>query len=359
MSRNILKSNNSFVGTALLSDKQAFHTGNVNLNLFNLTQTASFSVNVPHEKIKQLGAKDYVINDLFRQPDVQLNISYIPNTDLNNERNNFFSSGTLNGLRPALKDSTNSSTNFYIFNDPNQGEDAFADFSFSSDLNLNGYEVISFGNAFLTDYSVNYEVGGMPLVATSYICSNMSFENATGVSMESVAINLKSGNNTNVGRCNFNFKNGSTDPNVIRPVGNNQSSVTMENLQVGGQVLAGTHLLQSVNLNVSLPRISSYGLGSDYAYNRKFQSPAQGSFSASSLVSGLSEGELNNILNGESEYSFDLVFKNNTQECLYRVKNARLDSYSYSMSVNGEMSFDSSFSFPVTEDDGLFISGVA
>jgi hypothetical protein len=27
--------------------------------------------------------------------------------------------------------------------------------------------------------------------------------------------------------------------------------------------------------------------------------------------------------------------------------------------VNGEMSFDSSFSFPVTEDDGLFISGVA
>ena len=48
MSRNILKSNNSFVGTSLLSDKQAFHTENVNLNLFNLTQTASFSVDLPH-----------------------------------------------------------------------------------------------------------------------------------------------------------------------------------------------------------------------------------------------------------------------------------------------------------------------
>ena len=357
MSRNILKSNNSFVGSSNLDDKQAFHTGDKNLNLFNLTQTASFSVDLPHERLKQLGSNNYAVNDPFTQPDVQLSISYIPNADLNNERHNFFRTGT--NLTPALSGSTNASTNFYIFNDPDQGEDAFTDLTLSSDLNLSGYEILAFGNAFLTDYSVNYEIGGMPLVATSYICSNMKFENATGTSMESVAINLESGNNDSVGRCNFNFANGSKTPTIVRPVGNNQSSVTMQNLQVGGQVLSGLHLLQSVNLNVSLPRISSYGLGSDYAYNRKFQSPAQGSFTASSLVSGFSEGDITGVLNNESGYSFDLVFKSGSQECLYRVENAKLESYSYSMAVNGEMSFDSSFSFPVTEDGGLLISGVA
>ena len=357
MSRNILKSNNSFVGTSLLSDKQAFHTENVNLNLFNLTQTASFSVDLPHERLKQLGSNNYAVNDPFTQPDIQLSISYIPNTDLNNEKRNFFRTGQK--LAPALKGAANASTNFYIFNDPNQGEDAFEDLTLSSTLDFNGYEVLAFGNAFLTDYSVNYEVGGMPLVATSYICSNMKFENATGTSMESVAINLESGNNTNVGRCNFHFSNGSKDPTIVRPVGNNQSSVTMQNLQVGGQVLSGIHLLQSVNLNVSLPRISSYGLGSDYAYNRKFQSPAQGSFSATSLVSGFSEGDVTGILNNESEYSFDVIFKSGSQQCLYRVENAKLESYSYSMEVNGQMSFDSSFSFPVTEDGGLLLSGKA
>jgi hypothetical protein len=357
MSRNILKSNNSFVGSSNLDDKQAFHTGDKNLNLFNLTQTASFSVDLAHERLKQLGSNDYAVNDPFTQPDVQLSISYIPNTDLNNERHNFFRTGT--NLTPALSGSTNASTNFYIFNDPDQGEDAFTDLTLSSDLNLSGYEILAFGNAFLTDYSVNYEIGGMPLVATSYICSNMKFENATGTSMESVAINLESGNNDSVGRCNFNFSRGSKTPTIIRPVGNNQSSVTMQNLQVGGQVLSGLHLLQSVNLNVSLPRISSYGLGSDYAYNRKFQSPAQGSFSSTSLVSGFSEGNITGVLSNESGYSFDLVFKSGSQECLYRVENAKLESYSYSMEVNGQMSFDSSFSFPVTEDGGLLISGVA
>jgi len=359
MSRNILKSNNSFVGAAFLSDKEAFHTGDQNLNLFNLTQTASFSVDLPHERLKQLGSNDYAVNDPFTQPDVQLSISYIPNLDLNNERFNFFSLGSANGLRPALSGTTNASTNFYIFNDPNQGEDAFTDLTFSSDLNLSGYEVLAFGNAFLTDYSVNYEIGGLPLVATSYICSNMKFENATGTSMESVAINLESGNNNNVGRCDFNFTNGSKTPTIVRPVGNDQSSATMQNLQVGGQVLSGLHLLQSVNLNVSLPRISSYGLGSDYAYNRKFQSPAQGSFTASSLVSGFSEGDVTGVLSNESEYSFDLVFKSGSEQCLYRVENAKLESYSYAMDVNGEMSFNSSFSFPVTEGGGLLISGVA
>lgn len=357
MARSILKSNNSFVGAAFLSDKEAFHTSNENLNLFNLVQDVSFSTTFPHEQLKQIGKPSYAVNDTFYQPDIGLDISYLPNIDLNNERFNFFSLGGTNNLRPALSGVGNASTNFYVFNDPIQGEDALTDLTFSSNLNLAGYEVLAFGNAFLTNYSLSYAIGGMPLVSTSYICSNMKFETAAGTSIESVAINLESGNNNNVGNCNFNFTNGSKTPDLVHPVGGG-SKVTMQNLQVGGQVLSGLHYLQSVNLNVSLPRISSYGLGSDYAYNRKLQLPAQGSFTASSLVSGFQDGEVSGLLPSESSYSFDIVLQDSgSNKVLYRVEEAKLDSFSYGMSVNGQMSFDSSFTFEVTEGGGLLISG--
>ena len=357
MARNILKSNSSFVGAAFLSDKEAFHTSNKNLNLFNLVQGVSFSASLPHQQSKQIGNASLAVDDILYQPDVNLDISYLPNTNLNNERYNFFSLGSTNGLRPALSGVSNASTNFYVFNDPIQGEDALSDLSFSSNLNLNGYEVLAFGNAYLTNYSLSYAIGGMPLVSTSYICSNMEFQDATGNSMDSVAINLESGNNKNVGRCNFNFSNGSKTPQLVHPV-DGGSEVTMQNLQVGGQVLSGLHYLQSVNLNISLPRISSYGLGSDYAYNRKLQLPAQGSFTANSLVSGFEEGEISGVLPNESSYAFDVVLQSTgSDKVIYRVEGAKLESYSYGMPVNGEMTFDSTFSFPVNEKGGLFISG--
>ena len=130
MSRNILKSNNTFIGSAFLSDKNAFHTANKNLNLFNLVQSFDFSASIPNEKLTQLGSPTYVVDESFTQPDITLDITYIPNTDLNNERFNFFSLGSSNELRPALSGTSDASTNFYIFNDPNQGEDGFADFKF-------------------------------------------------------------------------------------------------------------------------------------------------------------------------------------------------------------------------------------
>jgi|TARA_R110002012_G_scaffold134553_1_gene287978 hypothetical protein len=357
MARNILKSNNSFVGAAFLADKEAFHTTNKNLNLFNLVQDVSFSTSFPHEQLKQIGNTSLAVNDTFYQPDVSLDISYLPNIDLNNEKFNFFSLGGTNDLRPALSGVSNASTNFYVFNDPIQGEDALTDLSFSTNLNLTSYEVLAFGNAFLTNYSLSYAIGGMPLVSTSYICSNMKFETAAGTSIESVAINLESGNNNEVGNCNFNFTNGSKTPDLVHPVGGG-SKVTMQNLQVGGQVLSGIHFLQSVNLNVSLPRISSYGLGSDYAYNRKLQLPAQGSFTAKSLVSGFQEGEITGLLANESSYSFEVILQDaGSNKVLYRIEEAKLESFSYGMPVNDQMTFDSTFSFPVDEGGGLLISG--
>ena len=66
-----------------------------------------------------------------------------------------------------------------------------------------------------------------------------------------------------------------------------------------------------------------------------------------------------------SEYTegfiFDDYFEAEKKLKTYQdlIENAKLESYSYDMSVNGTMTFNSEFSFPVNESEGLLISGTS
>lgn len=110
-------------------------------------------------------------------------------------------------------------------------------------------------------------------------------------------------------------------------------------------------------MNVTVPRVSSYGLGNDYAYNRKRQFPANGSFSVSSLVSGLDSGGMTGVFISDQDYEFELKLEASGKQMIYRIQDAKLDSYNYNMSVNGIMSYDAQFSFKVTQSRGLQVSG--
>jgi len=222
--------------------------------------------------------------------------------------------------------------------------------------NLNNFESASFGNCFLNSYGLTYGVDSLPTVTTSYICSNMKFEGLTGTSMVPPSINLESGNADNVGRARFLFVTGTKKPVIVNPK-NSDSTITLQNLQAGGQNLSGIHFVQSLDMSVGLQRVSSYGLGSDYAYNRKAQMPAQGSFAVSSLVSGYNDGTISGILKNETDYTFDLVLNGSGKNMSYSIEGAKLESFNYSIPVNGIMSFDASFTFEVTENKGLRLSG--
>jgi hypothetical protein len=197
----------------------------------------------------------------------------------------------------------------------------------------------------------------------------MKFEQITGKDLQSVAINLDSGNNKEVGNQKFYYQEAVFSPSVLNPT-NTGSAVTMENLQVGGQPLGGVHCIQSVSLDVSMDRVSSYGLGNDYAYNRKLQLPANGTVAVSSLVSGFEYGPnsltgfISGILNNEESYDFEFLFKKtdslgNDGVARYTVEDAKLAAYSYSTVVNDVMTFDASFTFEITEEKGLRMSGAS
>ena len=255
------------------------------------------------------------------------------------------------------------STNFYVFITPDGGDDVLPYIQAGAPNDLSGFNVIAFGNCFPTTYGLSYAVGTLPVVSTNYICSNVVFENATGTGMQLPAINLESGNDNEVGTSVFNFgagvgiKDGQSGI-IVNPT-DTGSSISLENLQVGGQNLSGVHFVQSLDMSVDLPRVSNYGLGSDFAYGRQAQLPAKGTFEVSSLVSGLDSGVLTGVLNNDSSYSFELVLAKDDKKMTYQIEDAKLNSYNYGMSVGQNMTFDASFSFNVTEETGLKLSGTS
>ena len=367
MARDVLKTNSTIVGVAntLHQGDTAFQTSNVDMNLYNFVQSNSFSVNLPHQQLKQVGSQGLVGDALMVQPDIALEVVYMPEPNLLNEQITFFVQGNNpSQLAPSvLSGKLEANTNFYFLNDPEPNEDALDDIVIDgSTLNLSGFECVAFGNCYLTNYSLNYAVGTLPVVSTSMICSNMKFEQITGSDLESVAINLDSGNNNQVGRQELNFDQGIKTPSPLNPASAG-SIASMQNLQVGGQPLGGVHCLQSVSLDMALNRTSNYGLGNNYAYNRKASLPAQGSVSVSSLVSGFDYGAnsltgfISGVINNESGYNFDFSLSGTGGWIGYSVENAKLNSYSYSTVVNDVMTFDADFTFEVTETTGLRISG--
>ena len=341
----------------------AFDTHDAGVQPYKLVQNFTYSVGMPRGEPKQLGSENVAFRQLNRQPDIELNFSYIPEPSLSNESAGNFSHTPWLYYKQMFSGVSNNSTNFYVVIPPENTNYEPWDVitTDDEDFNLTGFDCLAFGNCYASSYTLSYGIGGLPLVTTSYIASNMVYESLTGVSMEMPAINLTGGNNDNVKRCLFRIDPQTSDdihPPVVNPTDPN-SSITFQNLQVGGQNLSGVHFVQSVNMQVNLPRVSSYGLGNNFPYNRKAQFPADGSFTISSLVSGFDDGFMTGVLDNDENYSFECVIASGVKKVIYEIQDAKLASYNYTMGINDLMNFNADFSFKVTEERGLRISGTS
>ena len=363
MATSAFRSNNCFVACEELTAVDAFYTGVTTGSIMSVVQGSSFEVSLDHVTSKQLGSRYYCFNSLNRQPDVSLSVSYIPSYPYFNE--GLVNLADLNSgptdttiSRAALSGFESASRNFYIFTRPEEGYNALSGFTVGDDLNFSGYQCASVGNCYLTNYSLSYAVGGLPSVEANFIGCNMQYEEITGTNVGSPAINLASGNGNQVGELTLSgLREFSSSPLIMNP-NDTGSLVTLQNLQVGGQPLGAGHLLQSVELNLAVQRLAAYGLGSDYVYDRKMLLPALGSLSVSSLVSGWESGVVSGVLGSEATYDLDLTLAASGKSLTYKIQDAKLESYSYGMEVNGLMTLQTSFQFEVSPNPGgLQISG--
>ena len=357
MARNLLRSHHSMM---LMTESPAFSTATKTGVLFGGVIGSSFGFSVDRQRNKQIGTQELAFNTLNRHPNGDLSIDYLFNPRLLNESSLGFK---VNEEKPfAFSDFGDKSYNFCLVNHPDETKEALSEYT-GLEPNFSGYEAMSFGNVYLNRYSVDYTINQLGRVSTSFVGSNVKFEKMTGTefggSIESPAINLQNGNNNSVGQILFsgfdNLPNRRT-PDVLNT---RNLTASLENLQVGGQNLSGKHLIQNLTMDLNFSRVDLYGLGSDYVYDRKLQFPINGSVSVSSLVDNFLSGQSSGLLHRESGYSFNLEFTDATLSHTgsFEIKDARLESYNYSMDVNGEMNFDVQFSFQSTEEKGLRIHG--
>tara|TARA_R110002153_G_scaffold44703_1_gene126087 strand:+ start:6317 stop:7420 length:1104 start_codon:yes stop_codon:yes gene_type:complete len=362
MSRVTLKSNNSAV---LIGASPAFKTFDEAATLFGGVQSVSFSVPLSRETKKQVGSTSYGVDDLVRHTYVDLSIDYLFSPTMINEdylglniRPNFIPDPSPQsqegGLLSGIDDK---SYNFYVYNHPDQGSDAVDYLKGDDKLSPNDGEIVSFGNAYLSNYSISFSIGSLPTVSTSFKCCNMQAENYTGLT-DSPAINLAAGNNEGVGKfigsqtrtIQQGFYGNLFDLDLTEPVTAQPGDITieLENIQVGGQKIdVDNHLINSLSIDIPISRVDLYGLGSDYVRGRKIQYPSRGTINMSSLVSRYETGIISGLLKNESTYEFSLRVKS-CKGLTYSdldFENAKLEKFEYSTTINGDMQYSASFSF--------------
>jgi len=106
-------------------------------------------------------------------------------------------------------------------------------------------------------------------------------------------------------------------------------------------------LIQSVGISIPFDRTDLYGLGSNYVYGRKLKLPIRGSIDVAAIVQDFNSGDITAMNNSEQVYSFKIEFFDSTRSVFSScvIENAKINSTSYSMNVNGTMEFSASYSF--------------
>jgi hypothetical protein len=278
------------------------------------------------------------------------------------------------------------------------------------------FDVISIGNGFISDYSISAAVGAIPTASVSVEAFNVKTDNAASGestshdSVSSANNPLSSGNGMNFAAIpavdQFNgltgitlqdgaefadtpswsadgvaikrfvrfsvptYDTGSADMAALRP-GDIAFQMSDSGNYKGFTDMAGggeAHL-QSMNISVPMSRTVLQRLGNTFGYSRVVDLPMNVDVTLSAIVSELNKNNLFETLSSPQKHNFTLTLRtaNSTTGApgdtaiVFTVKNARLDSETFSSAIGDNQTVDMVFSTQVggsnDTDNGLFMDG--
>ena len=377
-----------YTGVATLSATAGWNS----ITQLHRIQSANYSFNIDRTDVNQFGELAAIDRVNLDTPTVSLDFSYLL-ANLGNEQALGFVIDGSNTCVKNIIDKNQDDKNYFI-RTSKEGVDAVND---STTINhaLFASSTIGVGNGFMSSYSTEAAVGGFPTCSVNVEALNMTFQN--DISGDNPAINPEDG--TRVTNNLFDFQlptaTGSVDTgdlmvSVLRP-GDITFSFTKrqaESIDVGedlgsdlydapGAKLGdGTNTehakIQSYNISLDMPREPILKLGSRYAFSREISFPITASMTIDALVADLSEGSLNDLVNCDESYDLQVNLLRPTN-CAgastkdifvqYRLKNAKVNSQSFSSDIGSNKSvtfeFSSQVGGPNQSNQGLYISGIA
>jgi hypothetical protein len=226
--------------------------------------------------------------------------------------------------------------------------------------------VIGVGNGFLTSYSVSAAVGDIPTADVEIEGLNVRvYGNATGTEVVP-AINPVDGTNLT----NRFFKlpqaqsiTGAGIPAALQP---GDIIFELESNKVLG--FDGADLkVQDFTLSFDLARTPLQKLGNRFAFSREIDFPVTATLEVNAEVGDLANGNLSDLLCGESEKDFTILMKapgcgeDKPTALAYVFKGAKLVSQSFSSAIGDNATMTASYEVqlggPQDTTKGIFISG--
>lgn len=366
------KSNSILIGF----DANAFNADINNFNFLNLVQSFSFDVNLKNSNQKFLGSSE-TIRDQYTTPEVNFNLSYIQRVDFFNEFAfgfNIYSkeSSKANIAKKFEKGFLNQ--NVFVLLDPNN-EDLISKLS-----NIENHEidlkVISFGRVFLNSYSVNYSIGALPIVSASFSSFNTSTSNIESRNL------LKDGDTSILSHGFRNWQDSFYEIPLFKGkdlVSNLNENIDetivyhMRNFSIDTDYASDSLVAPNLNFKTLLDGvIQSLDFSLDFNRNKfyffekefsdsNFIYPIKGSLKINGISSDLTNGNLKNIFEKNKFFSVKLSLgKNEQDKDFYELilEKISINSFSFSVDINGMLNYTLDCYFEVGENSGAFIRQV-
>lgn len=312
-----------------------------NLSFLPLVQGIDFSVDIQRTNAGALGTKGFVDQSNRNAPDVNFTINIFE--DFGNLFSGLFFSDN-------VRDNLNIDRNFYAIVGDERGVDV-------SGENLNGRDVLSFGNCFLNNVSLSQSVNGLMNSSYSYVGSNLQAQELQNIgnlfSGDAPSINL-TGDQSQEFKVLFsgmdNYYSNSSDDIIPHY----STSVTISGNGSVGNFLIKSDSIQSFDLNLPINRKTIYSLGKKYPIKRKALFPSEGTFSFSNRVSNFEvngdRANLKDFLNSDESYTLTISGQDNGENDFnFQISDAKLISQNHNSAIGSDIVADLGFSFELNK----------
>lgn len=321
-------------------------------------QTASHSFTINRQDINQFGQLGAIAREIVETPTVSFDMSYYLTDGGNEDFLGLNIGGQVSALSGILNKSTDEKNIFVLT--VGEGNDSV------NNSDTSQYEVLSIGNAFMSDYSIEASVGGIPTATWSFEALNIQYE--LGSSGEIPAIIPQNGQKV-TGEYYFIPTPSGSYANQISALRHGDIELQLETpfgAKVSGE---GSAHIQSFNLSVPITREPLERIGSKFAFSREITFPVTLTLTVNANIADIEAGDLSSILCDDQDYNLAIIMREPNCDAgvvapvamRYDIKGAKFDSESVSSSIGANKTVDITFSAQIAGPQdlqrGLFISG--
>lgn len=353
-------------------------------------ENLAFDVQGNRVRSKQIGSQEFSVENLAFSPTVSLSFDYVSSLTFDNENLLGMSFEGFGDFHSIFDGSNDYSCNLYFIISDLFGLDLIQQIKDRG--NLNGLEVISFGNCTLNNYNLAIAASTLPKTSIQMEAVNMEMQRISSGLINVPAINLSVGNKEEAAQLlvnneefilNLRTLNTSVTGQPILPTYQTTVfNIVTENPQTPSIQISpwADAAISSIGFSISVERESNYGFGSDFIYDKKIKFPIVGNLNISATALQLNSGVaiLTGSMANEPSYSLELQFID-PQELKYsgeslsvlsgyadenysgfltnnkylRINNAKLESHSHSIDFSSNLTVEFGFSFACNEQNGL------